>query len=347
MRAKFNSFHRAVHRVFGTVVCAGAMLLMAASAPAQNLFVGNLVTYPPYTNTITEITPSGVRSTFASGLSNPAELAFDNVGNLFEADGTGHIYKFTPSGVRSTFASGFFAPRGFAFDGAGGVYVASSDGNIYRVTSGGVQSTFASNLAPAFGGLAVNNAGDLFEVDVGVGGNIIYEFTPGGVQSTFASGLTAYPAFLTIDSTGDLFLADYGGHIYKFTPDGVKSTFASGLNEPAGLAFNSMGNLFVADYGSGNIYEFTPDGTRSTFASGLDEPGALAFEPSPELMAAVTNGVIQVAVSMPPPNYSTIVQVSTDMTNWTSVCTNTPPFTFTNSIDTTLPGRFYRALLGP
>jgi len=65
------------------------------------------------------------------------------------------------------------------------------------------------------------------------------------------------------------------------------------------------------------------------------------------LVAAATNGVIQVAVSMPSPYQSTIVQVSTDMVNWTSVCTNTPPFTFTDSMGTTLPCRFYRALLAP
>jgi hypothetical protein len=152
---------------------------------------------------------------------------------------------------------------------------------------------------------------------------------------------------MAFDNAGNLFVVDYDGYIYKFTPAGVKSTFASGLNLPNGLAFNSAGNLFEADYGSGNIYEFTPDGTRSTFVSGVNEQSSLAFEPSPELLAAVTNGVIQVGVTMPPPNYSTIVQVSTDMVNWTSVCTNTPPFTFTNSIDATLPCRFYRALLGP
>ncbi|HLX68285.1 MAG TPA: hypothetical protein VKV04_01540 [Verrucomicrobiae bacterium] len=50
---------------------------------------------------------------------------------------------------------------------------------------------------------------------------------------------------------------------------------------------------------------------------------------------------------MPSPYYSTIVQVSTDMVNWTNVCTNTPPFTYTDSMGTVLPCRFYRALLGP
>jgi hypothetical protein len=65
------------------------------------------------------------------------------------------------------------------------------------------------------------------------------------------------------------------------------------------------------------------------------------------LVGVVTNGVFQVNVSMPSPYYSTIIQASTNLMNWVSVYTNTPPFTFTNSMVTTLPSRFYRAVLGP
>ena len=138
-----------------------------------------------------------------------------------------------------------------------------------------------------------------------------------------------------------------GNSIVEITPSGAKSTFASGLYYPWGLVFNSTGTLFEADMGSGNIYEFTPDGAQSTFASGLYEPGGLAFQPVPELLAVSTNGVFQLNVSMPSPYYSTILQASTDMVNWVSVYTNTPPFTFTDAMAATLPYRFYRALLGP
>ena len=54
---------------------------------------------------------------FAGGLNDPFGLAFDNAGNLFEADGgSGSILKFAPDGSRSTFASGLTQPTYLAFE---------------------------------------------------------------------------------------------------------------------------------------------------------------------------------------------------------------------------------------
>ena len=62
MKTKFNSIiHAACHSI-GGVVCVGAVLLIASSAQAQNLFVDTAG------SRITEITPGGAQSTFASGL---------------------------------------------------------------------------------------------------------------------------------------------------------------------------------------------------------------------------------------------------------------------------------------
>ena len=65
---------------------------------------------------IIKITPGGVQTTFASGLSEFCWLAIDNADHLFVADkGTGNIYEFTASGTRNTFASGLKDPAGLAF----------------------------------------------------------------------------------------------------------------------------------------------------------------------------------------------------------------------------------------
>jgi sugar lactone lactonase YvrE len=73
----------------------------------------------PGKGSIFQFNSTGVRSTFASGLTNPNCLAFDGSGNLFASAGdtstAGAIYEFSPSGGSSAFATGFNEPYGLAF----------------------------------------------------------------------------------------------------------------------------------------------------------------------------------------------------------------------------------------
>ena len=160
-------------------------------------------------------------------------------------------------------------------------------GKIVEFTPDGVQSTFASGL-DGLGGLAFDNAGNLFVADIpefgGARPGKIYKFNPDGARSTFAVGLIS-PTALAVDRAGNLFVAD--GDILKFTPQGLRTTFASGVGGP--MAIDSSGNLFVANSqihgkvlsnsngrsigppftaSTYTIYKFAPDGARSTFASG-------------------------------------------------------------------------------
>jgi len=241
--------------LFSRVMCLGAIILICSSAPAQNLFVsGSDPGFSAQAGVIFEITPGGVQSIFASGLSSPNGLAFDSAGNLFVAEsGTGSILKFTPGAVRTTFASGLSGPVGLAFDRAGNLFV--TDG------------------------------GDI----VGPGHGHVYKFTPDGVRSTLASGFIT-PNGLAFDRAGNLFLVDGGDFdglgqaIYKFTPQGVQTTFASPADfaiDEFGLVIDSADNLFVPDLGP-NIYKFTPARVRSTFASipSNVQCMALAFQPT-------------------------------------------------------------------
>jgi DNA-binding beta-propeller fold protein YncE len=148
MKTPFNFSMRAACDSFGRMVCAGAVMLIASSAQAQNLFVADS------NGTINEFTPGGVQSTFAS-LSIPFGLAFNSAGNLFVAGGAGDIYEFTPDGVQSTFASGLSGPQGLAFNSAGNLFVADlgGGGTINEFTPGGVRSTFASTFDSVGGAL--------------------------------------------------------------------------------------------------------------------------------------------------------------------------------------------------
>ena len=280
MKTKCKSTIRAAYHSFSGAICAGAVLLMASSAQAQNLFVADWYSFHVY-----EYTPNGVQSTFASQMYGPVALAFNNSGDLYVGtmDGGG-IIKVTPSGAKSTFASQ--AAISLAVNSAGNLFASGAAGNICEYTPDGTQTIFASGLLSPYG-IAFNSGGDLFVAD-SYGANII-RIKRNGDRSTFATGVSGGQD-LAFDSAGNLFVASVGtGNIYEYTPDGVQSTFASGLIHPFGLAFDNAGDLFVSDNGngaidSGKIYEFTQTGERSTFASGLGYgmPSGLAIQLVPE-----------------------------------------------------------------
>ena len=203
------------------IALASVTLLLAASAPAQNLFESD--TGSGKINKF--INSDGVLSTnptlVASGVGDAEGLAVNSVGDLFASDTGGTtINEFVNNdGVLSTnpivFASGLNRPEGLAF----------------------------------------NSAGDLFEADEDSGKINVFINTDGLLSTNptvFASGLNS-PFYLAFNSAGDLFEADqFNNKINEFiNNDGVLSTnptvFASGLNGPFALTF-SPGVLTVEKF---------------------------------------------------------------------------------------------------
>jgi hypothetical protein len=265
----------------------GAVILICSSASAQNLIVSGR---DASGGEIYKFSWDGVHSIFASGLTDPWELAFDSVGNLFVMDydrsgllGNAAIYKIAANGTRTTFAAGLSYPSYLAADKAGNLFVADYErGVIYKYKPNGSRATFASGLYHPVG-LAFDSAGNLFVVDNNIG-NIhqgsIYQYKPDGSRITFAAlGPSDRPTDLAFNSMGNLLMADRGGNIYRYDPSGVlrrqgvRTTFGSVPNSAQSLVLDNAGNLFVVDAGDvkgkGNaIYKFTPQGARSSFASG-------------------------------------------------------------------------------
>jgi hypothetical protein len=121
-----------------------AFLALAAHAPSARgelLYVSN-----QGNGTISQVTPAGQVSTFASGFSVAAGLAFNAQGDLFVGNhGNGTISEVTPTGQVSTLASGLSGPTGLAFNTQGNLFVGLGN-NVSEVTPGGVVGTFASGF---------------------------------------------------------------------------------------------------------------------------------------------------------------------------------------------------------
>jgi sugar lactone lactonase YvrE len=291
----------------------GVFFALAISTHAQNLYVSlhGALCGPhctDFSGSISEYTPDGMQSTFASGLARPRGLAFDSSGNLFVAvtyfappnQPHASILKFPPLGQRSvfgnfalSFAEGVVTDSGgnvFAIaDPAGNTPATGDVSNIYKFAPDGTRTLFGFTDSDFGFGLALDSAGNLYATDADA--QTIYKFTPNGTRSVFA-GPSAFaadtgPLGLAFDSTGNLFVSTEGDPgsdtILEFTPDGMESTFATGLTNPRGLAFDASGNLFVAEFNpapDGDILRFAPGGgPPSTFASGIDLPLFLTFGP--------------------------------------------------------------------
>src|SRR5947207_1020184 len=194
---------KVLNRLFIVVTATGLVTMLAAVSAhaARNLAVDdkcNLFVADTDSASILKFTSDGKRSTFASGLNDANDIAFDDKGNLFVRDGN-TIFKFTPEGVKSTFASGIVPEKYDPY-----------------------------HVAEVFTGLAPDRSGNLFVAEH-VSGSIL-KFTPDGKKGTFATGIS-YPGDLVFDGAGNLFVSG-SGLIFKFTPDGTRSTLVSDRVSP-------------------------------------------------------------------------------------------------------------------
>jgi len=285
-----------IYAVFAVVILAvGTFTVHGAS--------GDLFASIEGIGSIYQYTPTGVQTTFASGLSHPRGLAFDSASNLFVATNfcqgacQNTILKITPDGGQTIFAklAGFFA-QGVAIDRSDNVFVMLTNPGlrftialIYKFSPDGRPMAFGMLPGPgtqAFG-LAFDSTGNLFAADAVQ--STIYKFTSDGTRSVFVGPEAGIgPQGLAFDHFGNLLVSTQtfpftNDTIFEFTPSAVKSTFATGLSGPRGLAFDSAGNLFVAEIplsGSGDILRITPGGTRTVFASVIGGvPEYLAIQP--------------------------------------------------------------------
>lgn len=108
---------------------------------------GNLYIADAGNNAIRKITPSGVVTTFATGLNFPREIRIDATGNCYVTDQNSNtIKRISPAGIVTTIAgsgqagatngngvsASFNGPLGLVFDGNGNLYVGDDANNLVR-----------------------------------------------------------------------------------------------------------------------------------------------------------------------------------------------------------------------
>ncbi len=256
---------------------------------------GDLYVADNSTGSVFKFTPGANQSTFASGFSQPAALAFDREGNLFVADtgggqGLSAIVKVAPDGTKSTFAEVGVNFYDMAIDGAGNLFVSDAI-EILRFMPDRTQSVFAPDVDGVWS-LAFDREGNLYAGLCATGLDEILKFASNGSRSVFVSfaGATQCTTALAFDNAGDLFVKR-GDSILRITPAGDQSTFASGFFQNA-LAFDNDGNLFVGvnaySPNEVGILKFAPDGTQTDFAVGLLFPTAIAIEPITEKLRNIS-----------------------------------------------------------
>ena len=282
----------------GTFVC-GATDGAGSSAQFCRPFglavdsAGNVDVADSLSETIRQITPSGVVSTLAGypGLAGstdgtgasarfnlPSGLAIDTAGNIYVADtGNGTVRMITPGLVVSTLAgtagvlgyadgtgsaAEFRGGQGPAVDSQGNVYLADNNNLVIRkITSQGVVSTFAG-MAPELGSADGT-------------GSVARFYGPSG---------------LAADSAGNVYIADtLNCEIRKMTSAGAVTTLAGspaycsypGWGDadgngaaaefawPNGVAVDGTGTVYVADTYNQSIRKITPTGTVTTLVPGI------------------------------------------------------------------------------
>lgn len=224
----------------------------------------------------------------------------------------------------------FYSPWGIAVDAATNLYVADygnmsirkvrpSGTNWIVTTIAGSNSFFGSvdgtNNNARFlypQGIAIDPAGNLYVSD---GGNsTIRRVSPAGTNWVVTTlGGQSRPG-----AAGEAGAVDGIGNIARFS-------------SPAGLTVGPDGNLYVPDVAENRLVRGIPLFLFDTAVTSFTTPGG-------SFHFRLTG----------PPGSNAVVQLSTDLQNWTGVQTNTiPPIGLTTSLPGSNTAGFFRAMLAP
>lgn len=170
----------------------------------------------------------------ATTLSFPSAVAVDGGGNLYVLDvGNNRVLEYDSPFTTDTTADRVFGQPDFT----------------HNICNQGLSQPTPDTLCPPYlgnvnaGGLAVDNAGNLYVADTRNNRVLEYDdpLAPGG-------GTPGKPGSAG-DETADLI---FGTNAF----DQITSASPTTLNDPSGVAVDSSGNLYVADWGNNRVLEY-------------------------------------------------------------------------------------------
>jgi sugar lactone lactonase YvrE len=311
----------------------------------------------------------------------PHGLAVDATGNLFIVDTENErIREVGTNGIITTVAGngtpGFsgdgspatnaelYNPYRVAVDTTGNLFIADTLNNrIREVETNGIITTVAGNGTPGYygdGSPAINaELYNPFGVGVDATGNLfIADDQNNRIREVGTNGIV-----ITVAGNGT----------HGYSGDGGVATNAE-LSDPGGVSVDTTGNLFIADFDNNRIRKVINPGFAFTGpALALEDVGfgnAGAYDvvvtgPYGSVTSSVVNLVITLPVVLSEPQMAAgktiftfllsgpagsnyVLQVSTNLLNWSSVSTSTIPVGGAISLSNVISGynrRFYQVYL--
>lgn len=276
-----------------------------ANAKTSDPIATNQISYPPFTSSLTNLTPNTtyyVRAyaTNSAGTGYGSVVKFTTSSSLTAITAT--TVTFAGNGTAgyvdaSGLSAQFNNPEGVTVDSKGNVYVSDTYNSLIRmITPAGAVSTVAGTPAtigyadgPAASaqfyapqGSAFDSQGNLYVADFG--NNVIRKITAAGVVSTYAGNGTA---------------GYRNGAATAANLTGTTDTLCM-FNNPQAVAVDVAGNVYVADRGNNVIRKILTTGRVITIAGTrtagyVDATDELASFNNPSGIAVDAQGNVYVA----------------------------------------------------
>jgi len=230
---------------------------------------------------VTELSPRGVASSFATGgtNSNTLSLAIDLSDNIW----TGNVALLSTTATKLSSSGSLLAnltfpsasiPTSVAIDNSDDAWFSTGVLKATKVSASGQsynQTSYSTGGIDAPSSIAIDYRGNVWLTDDGLTAGVTELSSAGAAAagSPFTGGGTSTPVAIAMDSNGNAWIANNpllgGGSISELTNAGAAysgSPFtAGGINAPSALAIDGANNIWVANSGASSVTELNDYGT--------------------------------------------------------------------------------------